>query len=655
METIKFTKLKIQNFKSISNMSVDLSNETVLRGPNGAGKTTIADAIWWTLFNKDSNGASNSTIKPLDAFGKEVEKLITEVTLEVTVSGLRKIFTRRQQENWVKERGSTEAIYKGNVQKLFYNESEMKTAEFSNEVNSIIDEDKFKLLTTPKYFMSLEWKQRRESLLQMLSNSSEEQINQILKSKPEYFDLVREWTTDINSNKDFNMFYDFLKSKSRQNNQELELIPARIQSLQASIDQEDDENQLNALLSGYKKELADLESSVSKKSTDEPQHIKDKVDKISQMRILSENARNSYDEQVRTKTQELMIKRSDIQMKVERLKAQLTLESNDALSLKNKKAELELRRKELLEKYYEVKDEQFVKSASKTNCSLCGQQLPEEQIANHEQKEFESWSANVKKRLDEITEEGNSVKIKVASVDQQLEDINSSNKQQELNELVSRLETLVKVEELTFDDGELKRSQEIDKEISKLKQEVDAYRLSDTSQSQSNVNSDRKNQLPALISDTDRRIGKLEQVKRNKEQIALYEKQEVELRTQKTRFEVLVNIAQDFEKEKNEMFEKLLSDKFGGTIQWRLFEKQINGGFKPTCDAYLNGVPYQDQSSGQKIFTGIEIIKAFQDRYEVECPVIIDNRETITLPLQINSQTISMFVDETNNELVILS
>ena len=655
METIKFTKLKIQNFKSISNMSVDLSNETVLRGPNGAGKTTIADAIWWALFNKDSNGASNSTIKPLDAFGKEVEKLITEVTLEVTVSGLRKIFTRRQQENWVKERGSTEAIYKGNVQKLFYNESEMKTAEFSNEVNSIIDEDKFKLLTTPKYFMSLEWKQRRESLLQMLSNSSEEQINQILKSKPEYFDLVREWTTDINSNKDFNMFYDFLKSKSRQNNQELELIPARIQSLQASIDQEDDENQLNALLSGYKKELADLESSVSKKSTDEPQHIKDKVDKISQMRILSENARNSYDEQVRTKTQELMIKRSDIQMKVERLKAQLTLESNDALSLKNKKAELELRRKELLEKYYEVKDEQFVKSASKTNCSLCGQQLPEEQIANHEQKEFESWSANVKKRLDEITEEGNSVKIKVASVDQQLEDINSSNKQQELNELVSRLETLVKVEELTFDDGELKRSQEIDKEISKLKQEVDEYRLSDTSQSQSNVNSDRKNQLSALISDTDRRIGKLEQVKRNKEQIALYEKQEVELRTQKTRFEVLVNIAQDFEKEKNEMFEKLLSDKFGGTIQWRLFEKQINGGFKPTCDAYLNGVPYQDQSSGQKIFTGIEIIKAFQDRYEVECPVIIDNRETITLPLQINSQTISMFVDETNNELVILS
>ena len=55
---IKLNSLILENFKGISyfELNVDGKNASVY-GTNASGKTTLADAYFWLLFGKDSNGA----------------------------------------------------------------------------------------------------------------------------------------------------------------------------------------------------------------------------------------------------------------------------------------------------------------------------------------------------------------------------------------------------------------------------------------------------------------------------------------------------------------------------------------------------------------------------------------------------------------------
>ena len=66
------------------------------------------------------------------------------------------------------------------------------------------------------------------------------------------------------------------------------------------------------------------------------------------------------------------------------------------------------------------------------------------------------------------------------------------------------------------------------------------------------------------------------------------------------------------------------------TVKFKLFDKQINGGISEVCEATVNGVPYADLNSGHRIIAGLEIAKAFQDIYNFQCPIFIDNAESLS-------------------------
>lgn len=66
---VKFLELKIENFKSIENMSIVFKDKTVIRGANETGKSTIADSISWVLTGKNSLGDSTFNIVPIGSVG----------------------------------------------------------------------------------------------------------------------------------------------------------------------------------------------------------------------------------------------------------------------------------------------------------------------------------------------------------------------------------------------------------------------------------------------------------------------------------------------------------------------------------------------------------------------------------------------------------
>ena len=54
MKTIKLTKLKLQNFKGIKALEIELKDQTIIEGKNGSGKTSVFDAYTFLLFGKNS-------------------------------------------------------------------------------------------------------------------------------------------------------------------------------------------------------------------------------------------------------------------------------------------------------------------------------------------------------------------------------------------------------------------------------------------------------------------------------------------------------------------------------------------------------------------------------------------------------------------------
>ena len=82
MKQIFLKSIEIANFKGLKSFSGTFSENTELFGKNAVGKTTVFDSLTWLLFDKDSKGNSNFSIRPKDENGDEVNSL--EVKVEGT-------------------------------------------------------------------------------------------------------------------------------------------------------------------------------------------------------------------------------------------------------------------------------------------------------------------------------------------------------------------------------------------------------------------------------------------------------------------------------------------------------------------------------------------------------------------------------------------
>ncbi|OZG60564.1 ATP-dependent OLD family endonuclease [Bifidobacterium lemurum] len=68
-------KVKIQNFRTLYDATIDFSNITTLIGPNGAGKSTILYALDWFF-----NGAGNDLSDEDATYNHEIEPIVVRVT-----------------------------------------------------------------------------------------------------------------------------------------------------------------------------------------------------------------------------------------------------------------------------------------------------------------------------------------------------------------------------------------------------------------------------------------------------------------------------------------------------------------------------------------------------------------------------------------------
>ena len=92
--------------------------------------------------------------------------------------------------------------------------------------------------------------------------------------------------------------------------------------------------------------------------------------------------------------------------------------------------------------------------------------------------------------------------------------------------------------------------------------------------------------------------------------------------------EQMIDLTEDFIRAKMDRISTAINDKFQ-IVSFRLFEDQINGGLKETCECTVDGVPFSSLNNGHRIVAGLDIIRSLSDLYGISCPVFIDNSESV--------------------------
>lgn len=656
MKSIRIKQLQINNFKGIKALKLDFGttgNNTIF-GANGTGKTTVFDAFMWLLFNKDSQGRSDFEVKQLDQdnniiHNQEVE-VFAELLIEDEVIEVRKVLS----EKWTKKRGSETAEFTGNETAYFYNSVPLTQKEFQLKIDNLVDENIFKIITNPNAFVSLKWQDQRKTLVEIAEIPSD---TQIALGDHDLENLLNE----VGTQKTMEEFISQTKHSIKKAKDEIDTIPARIEELTRSLPTPIVESNVVANIEALQKQSAKIDEEISNKMAS----FDDVIEKRNQNQ---------------TKIQELQSKANDIEFNIKEVAKTKKNEKNPAdaelNSLKNELANnerdintvkvritnldadiqrTERLRKDLRNQWSEVNAQQFKLNPADVSCSTCGQVLPdsdsvpvslEYKFNSHKQadlkaiqekglgykneQEAKEESLNLSnKQLSDFLKENESLLKKIEQLNSKTTTINtvfdadvfiteSLLTNSEYNDIKSQISTLqAKVFDTPTQDLELKaKKQEIQDEIVKL----NGY-LQDNKR----------------IKETNTRIDELKNQEGIQNQVI-------------ASFERKLFLIEKFNKKKIELLDQSVNKMFS-LVKFKLFDIQINGGIKETCEAMVNGVPFGNVNTASRTNAGIDIINTLCKFYKVTAPVIIDNKESVTKIIATDSQRICLEVSPNDNFL----
>ena len=253
-------QMSLLNFKGVRELTVDFDeHETNIFGANHTGKTTLFDAFVWLLFDKDSQDRQNFCIRTYDEDNNIIPKLPHEVSACIEVNGVEINLKRCFVENWVKKRGSQEAVYDGNSEERYWNDVPCSKTEFAKKIADICDESIFKLITNPLYFPSMKPATQRGMLFQMAGDLTDADV---AASDPQRFANLAEQLT----HKTLEEYKKEIAAKKRRINQAIESIPARIDENKRLMPEAEDWSALERDIKEKEAKIKELDGQISDES-----------------------------------------------------------------------------------------------------------------------------------------------------------------------------------------------------------------------------------------------------------------------------------------------------------------------------------------------------------------------------------------------------
>lgn len=656
MKKITFEKLHLKNFQGLSTEIDFNEKETSILAKNKSGKTRLYNAVAWIFFDKNSEFDTKFAVKTTDETGKEIKDLETVVELEIIFN--EEIITLKKE--YKKER------------KYFINNVPLKKKDYEERIEKIEKIENLKTLLNVYFFANLKWEEKREILINNFTNEK-----MFLEINEKYKDIDKDKIEDIKAEN---------KASTKKIKEEIKGKKALIQEFAEIKEVEVDETKEKEL-EEKEEELKIIKETLKEEKEKDIKEIEDKIDiEIKKMtNINNDDANKELDVFYKKRAK---IKKEIEDGKEEMLKTKRNKKNNFNNIKEMKEEEVKTIKREITEKEKGLNRlrKEFTKEKAKleeakkdreenkklkfdenaTICNFCKQDLPESQVVEMKEnfnknkveemkkintagKEAQSKIKEIKAEADEIKKEIEKDTEKLEEINKELEDIlkeiEKDTESEEVKEKKNKIDKLEKIlKELKEPVIAKKDTSEIENEINKLKKEKEIIknRIIDISKLETNINN-LKNELQ-LVAENNAII------KSDKARVEKAIEEKAELEETKAKVEQILERIKEYEEEKIKLVEETVNKHFD-YVQFKMFEMYKNGEYKNSCTITHDGVNYSDFSQGEKIITGLDIIKTLANKLEVEFPIFIDNAESLTIKFKTNTQVIRLVADASEDKI----
>jgi len=650
---MKLISLKLENFQGIKSAQFNFNGKSAgIYGDNATGKTTVFNALTWLLFDKASTGAKNFTPKTkgpegdLHYLNHAAEAVFDVDGREVT---LKKVF----HENYRKRRGSTAEEFDGHSIDYFIDGVPIKEKDYQETLLEFCGSAEImKMLTMPDYFPEeLAWDARRKILLEVCGDVDD---NAVMSSTPELAELP-EFLKMPGKGEQLYTVEDYKKiaqATKSEINKQIQDIPGRIDEAERAIPDtsEFDTGQIEQELYKINAMKSDLEQSKAKLlagdsfTAEVRQRISAKQTELAELKAAYAEKNSSIN--------------SEILKQIDSLKSIAIMKTNAARDARNEAdrkrrevKQMQELRDRLLKDYAEAQNQHWDEDS--VICPSCGQRLPEGDI----KKNIDEFNIRKSNRLEEINKKGNTEASKemIAEAEAAVKEfeVKAEKHEESAKDLERQIEerrTKI-VTSQPFEETE---------EYRKITAEIEAYRAQeDESGARSNkaVN-DISDEIRMLSKEADKLNGQkaaLSLAETQRERIEELKNEEKALANKYEELEQGIYLCELFIKTKVSMLTEQINEKFKN-VRFRLFIEQVNGGIKEDCEVMIpseggKSVPFAFANNAARINAGLEVINTLSHHWGIEMPVFIDNAESVTQILRMDTQVIRLVVSEPDKVL----
>ena len=645
---IELVKMHIENFKGIKELDISFGKNTKIYGQNATGKTSIVDAYNWCLFDKNSIGEAKFQIRPLDANNNQINHVEIKVSVTLRIDGREITFKKVQKQNWVKKRGSLSETLQGNVNSFEIDEVPKKEKDYKEYIKNIINEDLFKLITNPQAFVGKKWQEQREELMKLAPDIDNEDV---IATNPK---LLSELSLALSLHNPEDLQAKAKKALSEYKKQQAE-IPARIDEVRKSMT-DIDVAELELQRNGLKEQIAEIEKSEEdmtaqyekyQKDTDDLMDLKFKLSDMERKANEDNNtSKRKYEEQIADFDADI----SSSNRRIDALKQNI-IDAGGTISAYEKK------REELLADWKEENAKTYVDNLvfdeNSAICPMCGQSYPEDKIeqikADFEQKKADvkaKWEKDHKDTLDRIVADGNRYKDLIENLKSKIDDAEAqlSAEQNKLQRMELEKEGLTDLLEALPDKVDISDSEAYKELASQIAEKEKILNTANSGAEMRQQLRIKKNGLKEELFEVEKQITSADNSAKE-ERIEELQQEMNDIADKVNEQEKMIYLLEEFTKAKMTMISKSVNEKFK-IVNWKLFDKQVNGAIVECCECTVNGVPFSALNTGHRIVAGLDIISTLSEMHGVTAPIFIDNAEAINefnIP-KIEAQTILLSV-----------
>jgi exonuclease SbcC len=645
MKKIVLKKLVLTNFKGVRSLELNFNEgQTNVFGRNGSGKTSISDAYSWLLFGKNSQNDSQFGIKTLDSENNPIHHLEHSVEGVFMVDEEEITLKRVYFENWVKRKGSDTNELSGHSTKYFINDVPLSLAEYKLKVDSIISEEFQKLLSNPLYFNStLPWKDRRVVLSKIVGEISDKEVYSTFEKENQ-----EQLQTLLSSGKTLEDYKREYAVKRKKIKDELDLIPSRIDEAHRSLPEAKDWDSIESSILVHTNEIKEIEIKIED-ATKQMDSKFAEVNKVKQIKFQKEQELQAVinEEAIESKKDynKAVAEASDvkhiIQLNMNNAKQQVELiQEIQAKIERHEEANNQLRNQ-----FTEENAKVFEFDSTAFSCNSCQREYATDKIEEIKANALTKFKAQQEQIISEIRATGGANKVEIDKCKAVVDELKK--KKDGYNETVEAKQVELKVieEKIKTLEVNVNSQKEDSPKVIQLKKEISEIVIPEVVAVDNSELKIKKSELQAEIDTLKLQLHDKVQIEKGNARIEELSQQQRALAQEIASFEQVEMLIDKFNNSKMDLIEQKVNDKFS-LVKFKMFNQLVNQTYEDCCILLSNGVEWSDLNTAAKINSGLEVIKVLSEFYEVSAPIFLDSKESVSSLLPIDSQLITLSVDE---------